>query len=198
MDCYSQQSDWNREYWVWKERLRFVTTGYSLFGLMFQLVNLRPRCSHCLEQLQTNISPNRDSNLNLPVLGSQAQHKTSALANYATESGAVVWLSIHLYPHSHRCLITCHTELASLLISRKVCDEVEARPCANTVGEAGFPLSHSQQASLAFLCYFVNTLHVGQEVVVCSIHKHLCEEGEQPKKFTNGAVVDVNDRTVQW
>nr|CAD7598346.1 unnamed protein product [Timema genevievae] len=32
-------------------------------------------------------SPDRDPNLNLPVLGSLAQHKTSALANYATEGG---------------------------------------------------------------------------------------------------------------
>ncbi|CAG2057133.1 unnamed protein product, partial [Timema podura] len=31
-------------------------------------------------------SPNRDTNLILPVLGSQAQHKTSMLANYATEA----------------------------------------------------------------------------------------------------------------
>nr|CAD7604715.1 unnamed protein product [Timema genevievae] len=32
------------------------------------------------------ISPDRDSNLDLPVLGSLAQHETSALANYATEA----------------------------------------------------------------------------------------------------------------
>nr|CAD7459726.1 unnamed protein product [Timema tahoe] len=31
-------------------------------------------------------SPNRDSNPNLPVLDSQAQHETNALANYSTES----------------------------------------------------------------------------------------------------------------
>ncbi|CAG2058612.1 unnamed protein product [Timema podura] len=30
-------------------------------------------------------SPDQDSNLNLPILGSPAQHETSALANYATE-----------------------------------------------------------------------------------------------------------------
>nr|CAD7399623.1 unnamed protein product [Timema poppensis] len=30
-------------------------------------------------------SPDRDSNLHLPILGSLAQHKTSALANYSTE-----------------------------------------------------------------------------------------------------------------
>nr|CAD7597644.1 unnamed protein product [Timema genevievae] len=35
-------------------------------------------------------SPNRDSNLDLPVLGSLAQHETSALANYATESGCFI------------------------------------------------------------------------------------------------------------
>nr|CAD7427175.1 unnamed protein product [Timema monikensis] len=34
----------------------------------------------------TPSSPDRDSNLDLPVLGSRAQHDTSALANYATES----------------------------------------------------------------------------------------------------------------
>nr|CAD7437463.1 unnamed protein product [Timema bartmani] len=32
-------------------------------------------------------SPERDSNLDLPVLGSLAQHETSALANHATETG---------------------------------------------------------------------------------------------------------------
>nr|CAD7573010.1 unnamed protein product [Timema californicum] len=32
-------------------------------------------------------SPDRDSNLDLPVLGSRAQHETSALVNYATETG---------------------------------------------------------------------------------------------------------------
>nr|CAD7397292.1 unnamed protein product [Timema poppensis] len=33
----------------------------------------------------TPSSPDRDSNLDLPILGSQAQHKTSALTNYTTE-----------------------------------------------------------------------------------------------------------------
>nr|CAD7423288.1 unnamed protein product [Timema monikensis] len=37
-------------------------------------------------------SSDRDSNLNLPVLSSQAQHETSALANYVTE--AVLMISI--------------------------------------------------------------------------------------------------------
>nr|CAD7570465.1 unnamed protein product [Timema californicum] len=32
-------------------------------------------------------SPDRDLNFNFPVLGSRAQHETSALANYATEAG---------------------------------------------------------------------------------------------------------------
>nr|CAD7416540.1 unnamed protein product [Timema cristinae] len=32
--------------------------------------------------------PDRDANLDLPVIGSQAQHETSALANYATEAGS--------------------------------------------------------------------------------------------------------------
>nr|CAD7458845.1 unnamed protein product [Timema tahoe] len=36
----------------------------------------------------TPSSPDRDSNLNLPVLGSLAQHESSALANYATEAVA--------------------------------------------------------------------------------------------------------------
>ncbi|CAG2055255.1 unnamed protein product, partial [Timema podura] len=35
----------------------------------------------------TPSSPERDLNLNLPVLGSLAQHETSALANHATEAG---------------------------------------------------------------------------------------------------------------
>nr|CAD7400384.1 unnamed protein product [Timema cristinae] len=35
----------------------------------------------------TPSSPDRDSNLDLPVLSSRAQHETSALANYATEAG---------------------------------------------------------------------------------------------------------------
>nr|CAD7568983.1 unnamed protein product [Timema californicum] len=34
----------------------------------------------------TSSSPNQDSNLNFPVLGSLPQHETSALANYATEA----------------------------------------------------------------------------------------------------------------
>nr|CAD7601377.1 unnamed protein product [Timema genevievae] len=32
-------------------------------------------------------SPDRDSNLDLPILGSLSQHDTSALSNYATEAG---------------------------------------------------------------------------------------------------------------
>nr|CAD7587351.1 unnamed protein product [Timema genevievae] len=35
---------------------------------------------------KTTSSPDRESNLNLPVLGSLARHETSALANYATDS----------------------------------------------------------------------------------------------------------------
>nr|CAD7441236.1 unnamed protein product [Timema bartmani] len=35
----------------------------------------------------TPSSPDRDSNLDLPVLGGLAQHTTGALANYATEAG---------------------------------------------------------------------------------------------------------------
>ncbi|CAG2060636.1 unnamed protein product [Timema podura] len=35
-------------------------------------------------------SPDRDSNLDLPILCSLAQHKTSALANYTTEAGDLV------------------------------------------------------------------------------------------------------------
>nr|CAD7440227.1 unnamed protein product [Timema bartmani] len=35
----------------------------------------------------TPSSPNRDSNLDLPILGSLSQHDTSALSNYATEAG---------------------------------------------------------------------------------------------------------------
>ncbi|CAG2056064.1 unnamed protein product [Timema podura] len=42
----------------------------------------------------TPSSPNRDYNLDLPVLGSLAQHETSALANYATEEGAVFEVSM--------------------------------------------------------------------------------------------------------
>nr|CAD7198010.1 unnamed protein product [Timema douglasi] len=37
-------------------------------------------------------SPDRDSSLDLPNISSQAQHKTSALANYATERGERRWL----------------------------------------------------------------------------------------------------------
>nr|CAD7439566.1 unnamed protein product [Timema bartmani] len=42
----------------------------------------------------TSSSPEQDSSLNLPVLGSLAQHETSALANYATEADlkGVRWL----------------------------------------------------------------------------------------------------------
>nr|CAD7449725.1 unnamed protein product [Timema bartmani] len=35
----------------------------------------------------TPSSPERDSYLDLPILGSQAQHETSALTNYTTEAG---------------------------------------------------------------------------------------------------------------
>nr|CAD7438464.1 unnamed protein product [Timema bartmani] len=38
----------------------------------------------------TPSSPDRDSNLNIPILGSPAQHETSAFANYPTEAGLVV------------------------------------------------------------------------------------------------------------
>ncbi|CAG2058960.1 unnamed protein product, partial [Timema podura] len=34
-------------------------------------------------------SPDRDSNHDLPLLGSPAQHVTSALANFATEAGII-------------------------------------------------------------------------------------------------------------
>nr|CAD7201776.1 unnamed protein product [Timema douglasi] len=39
-------------------------------------------------------SPKRDSNLNLPVLGSLAQQETSALANYATEAGRLFQMGL--------------------------------------------------------------------------------------------------------
>nr|CAD7449314.1 unnamed protein product [Timema bartmani] len=42
----------------------------------------------------TPSSPDRDSNLDLPVLGSLAQDETSALANYATEAG---YIPIHTF-----------------------------------------------------------------------------------------------------
>nr|CAD7397878.1 unnamed protein product [Timema poppensis] len=38
----------------------------------------------------TSSSPNQDSNLNFPVLGSLAQHETSALANYASENSVTI------------------------------------------------------------------------------------------------------------
>nr|CAD7196397.1 unnamed protein product [Timema douglasi] len=44
-------------------------------------------------------SPDRDSNLDLPVLSSRAQHKTSALANYATEAGIDKVGSEEVNPH---------------------------------------------------------------------------------------------------
>nr|CAD7411773.1 unnamed protein product [Timema cristinae] len=37
----------------------------------------------------TSSSPERDLNLDLPILGSLAQHETSALANHSTEAGIV-------------------------------------------------------------------------------------------------------------
>nr|CAD7266969.1 unnamed protein product [Timema shepardi] len=45
--------------------------------------------------LKVGISTNRDSNLDLPVLGNLAQHETSALSTYATEAGTSVNISIN-------------------------------------------------------------------------------------------------------
>ncbi|CAG2062937.1 unnamed protein product [Timema podura] len=58
-------------------------------------------------------SPDRDSNLDLPVLGSVAQDETSALANYATEAG---YIPVHTFilvvaltssvPSGHLCWLS--------------------------------------------------------------------------------------------
>nr|CAD7401529.1 unnamed protein product [Timema poppensis] len=87
-------------------------------------VKLSAKCSglnHCLEfnlvevnshlrggKVETHLgkttpnSPYGDSNLGLPVLGSLAQHKTSALANYATEAGCMVsqWYELVVFTAS--------------------------------------------------------------------------------------------------
>nr|CAD7193990.1 unnamed protein product [Timema douglasi] len=51
----------------------------------------------------TPSSSDRDSNLDLPVLSSRAQHKTSALANYATEAG--IYNASNIMPHQRLCVI---------------------------------------------------------------------------------------------
>nr|CAD7461961.1 unnamed protein product [Timema tahoe] len=49
-----------------------------------------------------SISPDQDSNLDLPVLGSLAQHETSTLANYATEVVLCLFFNSHNNGHVSR------------------------------------------------------------------------------------------------
>nr|CAD7439697.1 unnamed protein product [Timema bartmani] len=52
----------------------------------------------------------RDLNLDLPVLGSLAQHETSALANYATEVAVLAGVAFHLnYLHLKEKLDLWHS-----------------------------------------------------------------------------------------
>nr|CAD7202072.1 unnamed protein product [Timema douglasi] len=52
-------------------------------------------------------SPDQDSNLSLPVLGSLAQHETSTLANYATEAGHRRWSSRRVNRQKTRLSVEC-------------------------------------------------------------------------------------------
>ncbi|CAG2063614.1 unnamed protein product, partial [Timema podura] len=51
---------------------------------------------------KTSSSPERDLNLDLPILDNIFQHETSALANYATEAGSNFVIYDHL---STYCII---------------------------------------------------------------------------------------------
>nr|CAD7592241.1 unnamed protein product [Timema genevievae] len=71
--------------------------------------------STCLLYIRRPSSPEQDLNIDLPVLGSPAQHETSALANYSTEAGALklstsvavcLLLIVVLYARFQKCLTT--------------------------------------------------------------------------------------------
>nr|CAD7440374.1 unnamed protein product [Timema bartmani] len=64
-----------------------MTEKNKMRAVEFEEVNSHLRGGRVEDHLgkTTPSSPTRDLNLDLPILGSQAQHETSALANYATE-----------------------------------------------------------------------------------------------------------------
>nr|CAD7571517.1 unnamed protein product [Timema californicum] len=79
------------------EEVNNLSTGVHMYGKDFKelrrlnIEEVNPHlCGGRVENLlgkTTSSSPERDSNHDLPVLGSIAQQKTSALANFATEAG---------------------------------------------------------------------------------------------------------------
>nr|CAD7264505.1 unnamed protein product [Timema shepardi] len=80
----------------------------------------------------TTSSPKRDTNLNLPILCSLAQHETSVLANYATEAGlmeksfvyALPQLTVAKSTRSQLCLkVVCWCKKELLATSTDQCCE---------------------------------------------------------------------------
>nr|CAD7441061.1 unnamed protein product [Timema bartmani] len=59
-------------------------------------------------------SPDRDSNLELPVLGSQAQHETSALVNYATEAGRIKFETLPVIKRELKDMRCCDGDAVTL------------------------------------------------------------------------------------
>nr|CAD7198787.1 unnamed protein product [Timema douglasi] len=92
-------SSFSAKEWVWNEvnstslgqneELLEYSNKQELGGLNLEEVNLYLRGGRVENNLgKTNpSSPDRESNLDLPIFGSRAQHKTSASANYSTEAG---------------------------------------------------------------------------------------------------------------
>nr|CAD7433418.1 unnamed protein product [Timema monikensis] len=70
----------------------------------------------------TPSSPERDLNLNLPILGSLAQHATRAIANYATEAGETLFMKIWFVVHQKTSLIRVVNRLWLNLDSKINCD----------------------------------------------------------------------------
>nr|CAD7429607.1 unnamed protein product [Timema monikensis] len=79
----------------------------ELGRLNLEEVNLHLRGGRMENHLgNTNpISPDRDSDLDLPVLGSRAQHETSALTNYAIEADFIITNKKFCTSKTNCCLI---------------------------------------------------------------------------------------------
>nr|CAD7457373.1 unnamed protein product [Timema tahoe] len=91
----------------------------------------------------TSSSPDRDSNLNLPVLGSRAQHETSALASYDTEMGI----------GDIKRMGAVHGEELPYVFGAPLVDGFNHFPRNYTKAEVGL--------SEAFLVYFSNFIRTG-------------------------------------
>nr|CAD7454103.1 unnamed protein product [Timema tahoe] len=93
------------------------TERFALLSVKSFEVNLHLRGGRVENHLgkTTKSSPDQDLNLDLSVLGSQAQHKTSAITNYAIKAAL-----IYLFIQSKLGVTSCQLLLRSLLSSSNI------------------------------------------------------------------------------